>query len=295
MSVVSAEKVTGRSGTASADVREHEEVWEVITSTATDTQEEIIASGMIPLGFYSFPADPAARVSRFRFEQNQDEPTYWLVRINYSTNQPSPGIDPGGGPSGTPAANYTDDPRSKPAQVSFRTQSVQTAIQRDLDDFLICDSTGRPFVTQTIEDNGSILTISKNLAVLPFALMRDYRNAVNSDNYFGIAAGHLKMLSIRADSHYDKDIFYWSLTCEMFVADDEWITRYGELDYLSLLDRGPEYLDSSGVRHRYTVDGQLAEVNLNGVDGQQAAAGAEHYLAFRVRPRKPFVSLGIYP
>lgn len=297
MSVVSADRLTGRSGNATADVREHEEIWEVITSTATDTQEEIIDSGMIPLGFDSFPADPAARVSRLRFDQDRDEPTYWLVHITYTTRQPSPGVDPGGGtqsgPGGSPSANYTDDPREKPAKVSFRTETIQTAIQRDLDDNLIADATGRPFVTQTVEDNGVILSIQKNLAALPFAILRDYRNAVNSDNYFGIPAGHAKILSMRADSNYDKEVFYWSLAVDMFVADDEWIARYGALDYLTLLNRGPEYLDASGNRHSFlTSTGQPTEGNL---DPDGTTATTENYLAFRVRPRLPFVALGIYP
>lgn len=310
MSVVSASRISGRGGDASADVREHEEVWEVICSSDEDTQEEILASGQIPGGYSSLPADPAARASRYRFQQDNDDPRYWVVRITYSTRQPAPGVDPSGGtlagPGGSPQAHYTDDPRTKPAQVSFRTEPVQVAIQRDLDGYLICDSTGRPYATQTIEDNGVVLSITKNRATLPISLFRNYRNAVNQDNFFGIAAGMLKMLSIRAESNFDKETFYWAVSCDIFIADEEWIERYGHLDYLTILDRGPEYVTggtydedrgyrTGGTRHRFTAQGQLVEGNLDGAGLQADAGDEEVYREFRVKPRRPFSALGIYP
>jgi hypothetical protein len=299
VSVVSAEKLTGRTGDASADVREHFEIWEVITSVATDTQEEIIASGMIPTGYESFPADPAARVSRLSFEQDPDEPTWWRVRITYSTRQPPPAVGDSGSPApgSSPEDNYNDDPRSKPAQVSLRTESIQWPLVVDLDGVPINDATNRPFSIQVIEWNGLVLSISKNMSSVPIATMRAYANAVNSDTYFGATAGHIKMLSIRADTHFDKETFYWSVNCEMFLADDDFIEQFGPLDILRLRNRGPEYLTTAGgtTRRRHLVDGQLAECDL-ALDGTKLAEGADPtYLDFRIKPRRPFTALGLFP
>jgi hypothetical protein len=296
MSVIHAGRLWNeRGGGATADERRHTEVWEVITDDEDDDQEVILASGQIPSGYASHPNDPAARLAAFRFLNHPDDPTYWIVYCEYSTRQPPPGVAPTGGASGSPQENYVDDPVLKPAQVSIRTETVQIAIEADLDGNPIRNLAGTPYATQTIDDNGLILSLQKNRALLPLAILRLYRNAVNSDVWYGIPAGHAKILSLRADAHFDKERFYWAFAGEIFIADDEWIERYGPLDMLRLVNKGPEYVSSGGVRKRFLVEGQLGEGYLE-PDGTRSADGAEpNYIDFRVKPRRPFAALGLYP
>lgn len=259
------------------------------TSPETGPRAVIAALGVAKGTTYAYglEADPGAVCLSIDVSPSSDDGCSWQATVQY-------GPWPASGP-------VAENPLLQPPDISFSHREFEVPVERDRLGNPIVNSAGDMFnPTATRDDSRLLISIARNEATAPLALMAAIRNTVNQSEVVipGIgtfAPRTLKAIAPQATLSWHPDVpgfAYWKVTYQFEVNTDEVFASDGTTLIAQgwdtvLLDVGFRYLEEDDevfTRKLVMVDGEPAQdpVPLDG-EGQVLDPNADpHYLAYRV-------------
>lgn len=223
-------------------------------------------------------SDLQARVRRIQ-PQQQDNPRLWEVRVEYDSTQ----------------EEESESPFDKPPEVSWDFAQFTRVAYKDRDGKAILNSAGQYFDPPIeIDDSRPVLTVVRNEPSYNPSLAYQYRDAVNSDAFYGAPPGTAKVVKITGASAVENDIPFWRVTYEFSFNPDGWQP--------SILDQGryakiggklvpiPEFdTDGNEIRGSHVAD----PVPLNGNGARLADPNPDNavFLDFNVFNERAFNAL----
>src|SRR5579884_2127166 len=263
MAVLSVREIwNGRRGSADEKaVREYARVFRVVTSNSLDgalvaeTAVDPFNGTAIPNLFASYiepngtTFDLTAIARKIDVVQDDSDPNTWLVTVSYSNRTDLPEL-------GNP------NPLLRPSEIKWSFAQFQRIADVDIYGAAVVNSAGEAFDPPAEKDDSRpVLVVTRNEAGFDPGIAYLYRDAVNSDAFFGAPPGTAKIQAIEATRHYENNFFYWQVTYTIHFRPDGW--------NLNLLDQGFNYLDTDGKTKLLIRDKNGAAVSkavpLNGV------------------------------
>jgi hypothetical protein len=307
-SIVFAEIWNGRTGSANDEfVRQYKRVFRVLTNSTFDGPETVISTPGLPKrwSFYhelNGAADLLARCVSADAKQDQDDPLTWIVEFTYTTRR-----------LGRFARHRTElekprnadnkqdnSPLSRPTVISYATVHTQRAVDVDvLFGFAVVNSAGQKITGIMADDSRPQLTFTRNEATPNLGIIQQYKDAVNSDSWFGCAPLTVKVMSITANEQFEQELLYASVT---YVFQVQPITMYSPQGWRKyVLDEGTAELDptatpaNSRLRPVYDKNNRpiAGPVPLDGHGHVLAPGGMAQYLAFQIYPELPFAAFNL--
>src|SRR5262245_31734738 len=199
MAVTQLRQFPDRSGPSGEDndraEREYTELYLALSNSLADNAATILAGATalgLPAVFSGHPSDAGAHVVSRR-PRRTDEGRVWEIEVQYSTKTEDP------------AQGGTADPLARTPEISFSFQKYQRPLVRDLGlpgirgPEAARNSARQPFdPAPAIDDSRPILTVSRYEPSFDPLLALQYKDAVNSDLFFGSASGIWKVTEISA-------------------------------------------------------------------------------------------------
>lgn len=211
------------------------------------------------------PYEPAALANSIRLRPESNDDKLWLAEILYTTDTPTSDQEP-------------ENPLDEPPRKSWSFAPYQRPLHRDI--------TGQPIINTAreqfdplpeVDDNRIVLRYTRNLPGFNVPLMRQYRRAVNSDNFLGWPPRTVRVSGIQADEVFTKEFHYWTASYEFQMrgddAEDDWKLR--------LLNQGFRQLtgdDTTGHQYETILDKYGVPLNqpaLLDLDGLELVAGED--------------------
>jgi hypothetical protein len=240
MAVVSVREIwNGRKGSADEKaVREYDRVFRVVTNSSLDgalTAETAVDPFLgirIPNLFSSYiepngiTFDLTAIARKIEAGQDDADPLTWLVTVSYSNHTDQPEL-------GNP------NPLLRPAEIKWSFAQFQRIADIDQFNNPVVNSAGEPFDPPLEKDDSRpVLVITRPEAGIDPGLFYQYRDAINSDPFFGAPAGTAKVQSIEATRRFENNFYFWDVTYTIHFRPDGWD--------LNVLDQGYNALDANG-------------------------------------------------
>jgi hypothetical protein len=310
--------IQGRTGSLDDDNnREYTRVFFVRTSDPKVGVQAVLATAGLPVIGEAFQGedgtseiDFGAIARRITPRQDTAAPQLWTVEVTYSVKPLSGGsADPNhGNPS-----QQAENPLDRPAQweisgadyqrpVTHAIRINQAGTPQDLDELdqpkvvQPTNSAADAFDPQALRDDSDIvLTITRNEpAPFSMALARLYKNAVNTDTFFGAPKFQCRMKVPRVRNAFENNIAYVIVTYTIIIKEGYWD---GDDHHLHLLDQGMRQLidgkkeeimdEKHGVAITAPVPLNGSGLKLDPPDSDQA------YRIYMVYPELPFAPLGL--
>jgi hypothetical protein len=205
----------------------------------------------------------------------------WLVTVHY-------------GPRGQFRLSDIEPPIYRDPIYRIETNTYSRIVERDIDGGAIANAIGEPFDPPVEEEwMAPVLTVTKYFGSLAEceAIMTEYADAVNLDEWHGAAPRQCKMIrfsSSQEQSEHNQTFYALTMSIEFKRQGETWdVTRPNE---------GWGYWDAADTKVLQTTVGDqpiTAPVALD-ADGTLRAAGQpKDTLTFRTRPEKVFANLNI--
>ena len=141
-----------------------------------------------------------------------------------------------------------ENPLLRPAEVSWDGATYQDRLEYDLDGHAILNAAGDPYEEGLVVDRTrQILSITRNELRYDYELAQSYADVLNSDTFYGRAAGSAKMTMPKSSRKVEGKWIYWQTRYEIHFSRLGW-------SFLKL-NQGPHYLDEDGVKKPNTMDG----------------------------------------
>jgi hypothetical protein len=135
-------------------------------------------------------------------------PRVWTATIQYSDDSDAP---------------TTISPTARPTRIHCQTANHQIALTHDANGEPILNTAGMRFQNLTPkEDNRVVLVLEKNFATMPVAAAQTFRNVVNSDTFYGIAAGKCLCRAITWTQFEENGTQYYAGQMLVEINDDGW-------------------------------------------------------------------------
>lgn len=153
-----------------------------------------------------------------RLEKEEESRRTWAVTVNYK--YPQGREDEKRDPTDSPA-----DPLDEPPIIYTSSQKGKKSVLYDKRDRLIASSAGEPYdPVQEADDTKYMLHISRNQATVDLPLYSIFRDAINSEQFFGCARGTVKVETPGAIRKlYKPDgTPYYNVTWEFAIDDEGW-------------------------------------------------------------------------
>lgn len=213
--------------------------------------------------------DTGLLITQIALEPSPDSPKHWKLSATYSTRQDGaeagggasvgtgPGASPPSGEAGaigegaggpptagdvsgegtavTGALESIPNPILRPAVLRVASVNRTRVVEWDKDALNpIRNSAGVPFDPPlTIEEPAVTFVITRNQAVFNLQDIPDYKGAINSATFLGLAAKTVRLMDLTADRQHENGIFYWSVTYSFEINADGW-------NPVKVLDQGYE-------------------------------------------------------
>jgi len=224
-------------------MRKYERVFRAITNNSGDGPAEIFTETGLPGLLASYvdangnAVDTGAILRNIRIEQEDDNPFFWTVRCEYSSEPYDV----------QQRTEEQQDPLSRPPIFSVGTSRVQRVFDHDAWGQPVVTSAGAPFSPlPEADDTRIVLTVERNESSPDWLTILSYQDAVNSDSFLGFPPGTGKV-KIEAQSMYENNSYYWKLTYTFELRN--FVTIQGTQWYgwdTHILDRGFYALDANG-------------------------------------------------
>ena len=249
------------------------------TSSPSNAIQARLATG-IPQRGQSHPNDPYAVV--MSIDSEPLSPVLYNVTVSYSVKS--------GGTSGE------DSPLDEPWEISLTWASTNEQVDTDIEGNPIENVNGEPFdppLTMDVDD--PVLQITRNQPSFDFTQAWRYRNAINSDSFYGANPGEARMAPITAQRIVEGSLTYWRATYQIrFRLGTDNLGGSEKAWQRRLLNQGfKEKVDRDGATYiERVLDGQgnpvmepikLLETGYRWVEGQEP-----YWIYFKLRPSLPF-------
>lgn len=221
MSVLSSNEIKRSCTEDDKGLRIYTRVFRVETDSNGDGPEIILANATsaspdpIPdrRAFYlaGGEANPYAlcRTRDVDIEEKKTAGCSWLVVCKYDENV-RPNTD-----------GDNDNPLARPPEVYWSFAQFQRPAEKDTNGNAIKTSAGEAFVPPPERDDSRlILRYVRNQAAFDVALAVEYQDAVNSDEFLGVAAKKVKVASITAQDVWERNLLYWKVTYEFHFRNE---------------------------------------------------------------------------
>lgn len=253
MSVIfAAERADQRTGTGNSDgSRSYTRLFWVVTNDHNDGPLTIGNSGFVPAVFDVYIAgndiDVGARVERVTPLQPTNDPYYWEVRVEYSSQ----------------AIQEIQNPLARPTDIQWGFQIYQKPIIKDINGNGIVNKANQLFdPVPEIDDCRPTLTFTKNLATFDYNLAYTYVNSINATAWYNGAAQTWKCMNISSSQQIENGIYFYPTSFEFQYHYETWklyILNFGRMQLVGgklrdcLDDQGqpvsePVPLDSNGAQ-----------------------------------------------
>lgn len=173
----------------------------VIFDDVVHPPEALDATG-VPRRWEPHPYDSTMLAKKGHAVHRGDSPFIWTVSITYEslTDEEERG---------------EDDPRDRPPEIETDFISFQTPMLYDYNGRAVLNSALDPFGSPwMMEDSRPVVRITRFETDFDFARSLAYRNAVNIDTFFGMAAGEVMCMYIKQKRHFENTIECWHTAYE---------------------------------------------------------------------------------
>ncbi len=205
----------------------------IVTSASTDSQDDVLATSGLPTLWDTHPDDASARVVRVRIADNNMARTYWLVDVEYSTEDDT-GQDPNSDPGGSPVDLSAD--------VSWSYETIQFPLTKDSTGKDIATTAGEAFTDPpiTIPLPVSVLTWSRWRASFGGgAEQQAFMGKVNQNAWQGALIHQLMVTGISADLERIQGVPLWRVTDVLKLHPIGWD--------LIVPNKGTQFKDGSAI------------------------------------------------
>jgi hypothetical protein len=191
---------------------------------------------------------------------------------------------------------FQANPISWPIKIAWGGTKFERVYQYDINGIAITNSAGQYFDPPVVGDDSRInLKIERNEPVYNPAIAAAYKDAVNSDVFFGGNPGTWKLALPTADLEYNVDSgtpdgFYYRITYNFEYRIEGWQAL--------ILDQGTMVLDGGNrLTNALGSDGApvSSPIPLNGAGKALPAGGTPTFLAFDIYTPMPFAQLNLDP
>lgn len=289
--------------------RTYRQVYRVISDTWDVSPAAVRRATGIPRkgDFYSEGGvtDAGARVRAVE-PQRTDEPTEWIVTVDYANFPPGGvgqtaggtgrGVGVGAGASGT----YEPNPILRPAKLEFRTEFIEEAVWEDIDGDAIVNSAGERFAEPLmVQRPMAVFVIRKNFLTFSALNAMNYVGKINSDTFLGCLAGTCRIMGIEAIEAEEtiEDpvtgvqalVTYAAATVTVHAREDGWAAR--------VLDQGTYQVVSGERRMFFDAKTGVPASQVRPLDGLgvELAVGADPvFLTFDLYDEMEFAQLGLF-
>ena len=172
----------GRSASNEKGMRKYSRAFRLETTSQMDGPYAVGSDANLPVIGSLHPEDSNAWCVSLRVE-NSNPWKGWTVTAEYTSER-----------------EITEDPTAEPAAITWSSEQFQRPVIDDNSGNAVVNSAGDPFDPPIMRDDSRpVITISKNLAVVPVWIM-NYQDAVNSDAFYVdgvlVGAGLAKVQSV---------------------------------------------------------------------------------------------------
>lgn len=128
-------------------------------------------------------------------------PVLWMVQVDWAGEF---------GPNGADT-----HPVNQPPQINWSDVETEEAVDEDFDGNPIVTANNEPISGVTVPLADQILTVRRNFYSINTYAIRQYRRAVNSDNFEGWPPGTVRFVGYNADRQFFRDTEeYWAVTAK---------------------------------------------------------------------------------
>jgi hypothetical protein len=282
-------------------VRDYQRSFKYQTDAATDSQLQILLYPLTPRLFTPYAGqdgfvDLGAICYQVDAAQDEDDPFFWKATAHYSSDlshiaemADKGSTNPLSGNSiGGRGAQGFENPLLRPPKIKWGQAKFQKAVTQDTNGDPIVNSALERFDPPVeIDDSRPTLEITRNEPTYQQALAMKYRDAVNSDPFFGFGIGTVKVDSITADFRWENGYGYWEVSYVFHIRPEKW-------NPTEILDCGFYHLDAAGkpAAIRDAVGSNLSAPVLLDGKGQQLQPGAKPvFIPFDFYEIQPFADL----
>lgn len=297
MSIVSANEMTDARTARYDDTghREYTRTFIVITDNSANDAAYIVLSPLFPRLYtpYIVPAgiDAGAVLKSKQATPDPETPYKWIVTLTYSTRTGNASRHPGN-PDPSDPSGFSNSPLDRPTLITWDAVQFTRPVVKTIDSGLpIANSAGDEYDPKVeIDDSRPVLIIERPQASFSQSTAIAYRDAINSDSFFGFDPNTVKVAKITATLEYEKSIYFWKARYEFHVRPETWT--------LSLLDRGYRQLKTGDATKAIVILDDSGNpvsqpVNLDGLGHVLPANGTPVFRQFNVYKALPFAALGL--
>lgn len=182
-----------------------------------------------------------------------------------------------------------DDPLAISPVIKWDSESSQEPIDEDANGKSIANSAGQAFdppIQETFHDK--ILKIERNEGTFDYERASAYEGSINSDTFWGFAAGKVLCRAMKADPRRVAALAYYTVNYEFVIREDGWKRRIKDQGLATKND------DGELVIAKDVDDNTMTEPILLDGSGKALAAGADaKWIEFETKTKKPFSILGL--
>jgi hypothetical protein len=296
----------GRVGSVDdANIRQYRRVFRVQTDSMLDGPEDVIATIGLPKRYAPYiqpngTVDRGSRAIKANAKIDQDDPFTWIVEFDYSTIRLGPRsrhtteLEK---PKMADAQGDKTSPLDRPTVIRYATLKGTRVADEDANLVAITNTAGQNITGLTVDESTVQVTMVRNEAFANFPLYVQYRDAVNSDPFFGAVPLTGKVESISADEQFEgadpnnPGFLYWTITYVFhFVSLVPWRPNGWRKHVLmqGYMERDPN--DATRLRNVYDSRGRpiSGPVLLDANGRYQPDPTKAIWQDFQVYPELPF-------
>jgi hypothetical protein len=254
-------KYAGLSGSGHLEgVREYSKVFVAVTDSVSDGIRTVGNDSRLPQKgdsyFWQGESDPGALCWNVDPQQDPNNQLVWIVTCHFSSDMKQ-GV-------GGDITHDVENPLAKPPEVTWASWVENEIITHGRipgsgspDLVPILNPAGRPYNPPlTRRRRHRMVTIVRNEATFPVAIVQAYEGCVNSDAFYGWLPNTAMLEDVSATQHYAQAMRYWTVRYEIRFRKPSWTRAvlragvvYWEFDALTqtFVEKIPA--DEDGVYH----------------------------------------------
>lgn len=266
--------------------------FQVVVDSPSTAHADIYSHASIPKLFETHPEYDGVICKSVTPEQGDDDNSY-VYEVTAEYDDQYNGADPEEPEDGNPL--------NRPVIIQGGFSEYEQILFRDINGVPIRNSAKDRFDPPVTRKAGALrFTMIKNYPTLNLTLIRNYKNAINSDTWNGFTAGVVRIANIgfsrqveawKVDDDTTLKVVFWTLTFDFEIAEEQF---GGDGTWkLYVLDQGMMYYPG-GTRKAIKAQGipVSSPVNLNG-SGGLGSQDSPYWLSFDVYRPLPFAALGL--
>ncbi len=209
-------KTRAQVDTTGRAVRTHTRRFRVKSDVQLDTYEVLDELGIAAYDPHDFDAGSFVRAVDIEEEETRRVPNgdastafTYVATVEYSSEMPAP---------------KDDNPLNEPPEAEWSGVESTEATYTDRDGQAVLNTAGDYFFDPTLETTlvNPVLTISRNEVDFSAPFVFDFAGKINSADFYGAAAKHLRMKTPRAKRKWHDGQPYWNVTYEFEYKRGGW-------------------------------------------------------------------------